>query len=153
LHPNPDLLDSIGLFHGYHDSTLLHVTSFIEVMAYFHIFHEDVRMMTFTCTLEDEALEWYETLGRKEISSLADFIEVFIKHYDPHYEEGKYEKVFEDLKTTASEETIVVEVTTSSPMEDQAHEGAPHVSIEDLYEEELLVIEHPLHPHKKLRVW
>jgi hypothetical protein len=39
---DPDLLDSIGLFHGYHDSTLLHVTSFIEVMADFHIFHEDV---------------------------------------------------------------------------------------------------------------
>jgi hypothetical protein len=95
-------------------------------------------MMTFACTLEDEALEWYENLGRKEISSLADFIKVFLKHWDPHYEEDKYEKVFEDLRTAASEEDIVVEAFPSSPMEDQAHEEAPHVSIEDLHEEDIV---------------
>jgi hypothetical protein len=88
------LLDSIGLFHGYHDSALLHVTSFIEVMANFHISHEDVRMMTFPCTLEDEALEWYEN-GEKEISSLADLLKLFLKHWDPHYEEEKYERIIE----------------------------------------------------------
>jgi hypothetical protein len=42
-------------------------------------------------------------------------------------------KVFEDLKITTSEEDIDVEASTSSPTEDQEHEEAPYVSIEDIH--------------------
>jgi hypothetical protein len=33
---------------------------------------------------------------------------------DPHYEEGKYEEIFEDLMAAPSEEDII-EASTSSP--------------------------------------
>jgi hypothetical protein len=78
--------DHIGLFHGCIDLAILHVISFMKIMDYFYVVHEHVMMMTFLCTLEDEALEWYENLGKKGISSLVDFIKIFINHWNSHYE-------------------------------------------------------------------
>jgi hypothetical protein len=83
--------------------------------------------------LVDEALNGMKNLGRKGLSSLANFIKIFLKHWDPHYEEGKYEEIFEDLMAALNEEDIVIEASTSSPLEDKAHEEAPHVFIENSF--------------------
>lgn len=110
-------------------------------MADFNFVHEDVIIMNFPYTLEDEALEWFENLGRNGIYSLANFIKVFLKHRNPHRED-KYEEIFEDLMAAPSEENIVDnEAYTSFHIKDQAYEEAPHVSIEDsfsaIHEEDL----------------
>jgi hypothetical protein len=55
-------------------------------MEYFHILHEDVRIMTFACRFENDASKWYGNLGKKLIYSLFYVIKVFLKHWDPHYE-------------------------------------------------------------------
>jgi hypothetical protein len=45
----------------------------------------------FVCTLEDEAMDWFEFCSLEEISSLARLIEAFCKHLD------KEEESVEDL--------------------------------------------------------
>jgi hypothetical protein len=93
------------------------------------IAHEDVRMTTFASTLEDKALEWYDNLGEKEISSLADLLKLFLKHWDPHYEE-EYEIIIARFLAVLHKEHID-EKSSHDPMEDQAHEEPCHVPIED----------------------
>jgi hypothetical protein len=45
---NKYFIDDIGLFHGYHDSSLYYVVYFIKVMNEFNVVHEDVLMHTFS---------------------------------------------------------------------------------------------------------
>jgi hypothetical protein len=92
-------LDFIGPFHVYHNSVVIHVASFVRVMTDFHIVHEHVRMMIFAFTLENETLEWYENLGEKQISSLAKYLMLFLKHWDLRYEEdyGTFIKRFIEI--------------------------------------------------------
>jgi hypothetical protein len=93
-----NLFDSIGLFYGYHESTLSHIVSFIKVMIESHIVHEDVWMRTFLCTFEDKAMDWFYDLGNAPIEPIitfAYFLRIFLKRWDPYYEEEEYGEFIE----------------------------------------------------------
>jgi hypothetical protein len=64
-----DLLDLIGLFHGYCKSSLLHIVSSIEVMNESHIVYEDVCIHMFLCTFEKKSIDWFYYLGEEPITT------------------------------------------------------------------------------------
>lgn len=87
-----DLLDSIRLFFGYHESALSHIVYFIKVMIESHIVHEDVWMRTFLCTFEDKARGWFDDdLGKEPITTFSDFLRIFLKRWKPYYEDEEYQ--------------------------------------------------------------
>ena len=61
--PNEELDSDVSrytpFFHGKGDSTILHITSFIEVVTKFNIVHEDNWMQIFVSTLDEHAWDWY----------------------------------------------------------------------------------------------
>ena len=58
-------------FHGNGDSTILHITSIINVLLKDGIYHEERMMEFFACTLDGDDIEWFfEELPSKSISSL-----------------------------------------------------------------------------------
>jgi hypothetical protein len=94
-------LDEHGIsFHGYTDSTTLHVTSFMKLMSDLDVVHKDAMMKNCVATFDDEAMDWFENLGRKEISSFTCLIQAFCKQWDPSYE---VEQRFEDLVETCQD--------------------------------------------------
>jgi hypothetical protein len=86
--------EHIARFHGHTDSLTVHVTSFVKFMSVLDVIHDDAMMKMFVCTLENEALDWFENLRRGGISTFAGLIKAFCEHWDLSY--GKEEKV-EDL--------------------------------------------------------
>ena len=53
------LFDCTPSFHGFDDSTIHHIASFIKIVVDFNSFHDDDLMRVFVCTLKDDALDWY----------------------------------------------------------------------------------------------
>lgn len=111
-----DLFDPIGLFHRYHKSALSNSVSFIKIMNESHIVYEDVWMHNFLCTFEDKATDWFYDLGEEPITTFADFLRIFLKHWDPHYEEEEYEKIIEDIIAAMPKKGASI----ASHIEDQA---------------------------------
>lgn len=63
-------------FHGHTDLATLHVTSFMKLVPYLGVVHEDT-MSFFEASLVDETIYWFNNLGGKEISSFADLVKDF----------------------------------------------------------------------------
>jgi hypothetical protein len=65
------------------------------------IIHEDVLIRLFVFSLEGDPKKWikyYSGLGK--ISSFVGLILLFLKCWDPYYDEGRYEEIHEDFTTT-----------------------------------------------------
>jgi hypothetical protein len=87
-----------------------------------HIVHEDVWMRTFEYTSEEWAIDWSnDNLGiapKGPITSFLDFFRIFLKHWDPHYEEKEYREFIDCFMALLPKE----ETAPQDPMEDQAFE-------------------------------
>jgi hypothetical protein len=75
-----------------------HVTSFLDFVSRLNVMHEDVLIRLFVYSLEGDPRTWIKSCCRpKEISSLTGLIQVFLKNWDPTYEEDQDDEINEDF--------------------------------------------------------
>jgi hypothetical protein len=116
-HFSPNWLDNCPKFDGDPSSAITHVVKFLKYTSEINVIHEDVLIRLFLSKiwhghLEARQKNWVKhSCSPKSISSIAMFIEEFLKRWGPKFQ--RYEDTLQDLMETLQEEGFF-----SNPIED-----------------------------------
>jgi hypothetical protein len=82
--------DGIPMYDGDCDLAISHATLFLEFFSSINVTHEDVLMRLFVYSLEGDRRTWIKTCARpKQISCIAELIQVFLTQWTPTHEEDQ----------------------------------------------------------------
>jgi hypothetical protein len=107
-------------------SAITHVVKFLKYTSKINVIHKDVLIRLFLISLEARQKNWVKhSCSPKSISSLAVFIEEFLKWWGPIFQ--RYEDTFQDLTTVLREEGFFYKPIQDDEdlIEDQGHDDDP----------------------------
>lgn len=123
----------------------------MEFISNLNVTHEDVIIRLFVSSLEGDARTWVKMCkSSKEMSSFAGLIQVFLKYWDPTYEEedqkeGKNNADFEEeLEEDSIEDEVPQESIENQVHQEHAYEKGDKASMPSYHEDKHLVRNGPL---------
>ena len=70
----------LPIFFGNGDSVVCHIIDFLSFLVNdVNVLHQDSKMRVFVSTLSEDAWMWYYGLPDKSITSLTNFLEIFLR--------------------------------------------------------------------------